>query len=163
MLNPKIEVRGSDTHGRGLFAKEKIDAGEFIWRKDDNERYYTQAQIDAFTPEEKKNFYKYSYQVGPDQFYGTPKGEAGDDADYMNHNCDPNTWFESDGSMTARRDILQGEEITYDYATSETRRDFVLHCKCNSPLCRQVIRGDDLLNHRELRERYGAHTMPHVM
>ncbi|MBN8222834.1 MAG: SET domain-containing protein [Spirochaetes bacterium] len=162
MLNPNIEVRGSDIEGRGLFAKARIAHGEFIWRKEADEKYYTQAEIDAFTPEQKKNFYNYSYQVGPDQFYGTPAGKAGDDADYMNHSCDPNTWFEADGSMTARRDILPEEEITYDYATSESRADFSLTCRCGSPLCRGIVRGDDLKRLKPLQNRYAGHIMSHV-
>lgn len=162
MLNPNIEVRGSDIEGRGLFAKARIAKGEFIWRKDAGEKYYTQAEIDAFTPEQKKNFYNYSYQVGPDQFYGTPEGKAGDDADYMNHSCDPNTWFEADGSMTALRDILPEQEITYDYATSESRADFKLQCRCGSPLCRGTVRGDDLKRLKPLQNRYAGHIMSHV-
>lgn len=162
MLNPRIEVRGSDIEGRGLFAKEKITAGEFIWKKDPGEKCYTQAEINAFTEQQKKNFYNYSYQVAPDQFYGTPEGGAGDDADYMNHSCDPNTWFEADGSMTARRDISPGEEITYDYATSESRPDFSLSCRCGSPLCRGTVRGDDYKKIKALQQRYGAHVMAHV-
>lgn len=163
MLNPHIEVRGSDIEGRGLFARDIIPKNSFIWRKDAGERYYTQAEIDAFTPQQKKNFYNYSYQVAPDQFYGTPEGGAGDDADYMNHSCDPNTWFEADGSMTALREILPQEEITYDYATSESRADFSLNCRCGSPFCRGTVRGDDYKRLTELQKRYGAHVMAHVM
>lgn len=162
MLNERIEVRGSDIEGRGLFAKAKILKNEFIWRKDDNEKYYSQAEIDAFTPEQKKNFYNYSYQVAPDQFYGTPEGKALDDADYMNHSCDPNTWFEADGSMTALCDIEPGDEITYDYATSESRADFQLNCRCGTAKCRGTVRGDDLAKIPALQQRYGAHIMSHV-
>jgi SET domain-containing protein len=163
MLNASIEVRGSDIEGRGLFAREKIKQGEFVWSKEPDEKYYTRAQIDAFTPEQKKNFYNYCYQVGPEQFYGTPQGAALDDADYMNHSCDPNTWFEKDGSMTALRDILPGEEITYDYATSESRADFILHCRCGTTLCRGTVRGNDYAKLGTLKARYGMHVMPHVI
>ncbi|AFM14344.1 SET domain-containing protein [Turneriella parva] len=163
MLNPKIEVRGSDIEGRGLFAREPIAAGEFIWQKDDGERAYSQAEIDAMAPEQRKNFYNYSYQTGPDEFYGTPEGKAGDDADYMNHSCDPNTWFEPDNSMTARRDIAKGEEITYDYATSEARADFTLQCRCGSPVCRHTVRGDDMRRIAELQQRYAGHAMAHTI
>lgn len=163
MLSPRIEIRGSDIEGRGLFAREPIAAGEFIWRKDANERAYSQAEIDAMTADERKNFYNYSYQTGPDEFYGTPGGKAGDDADYMNHSCDPNTWFEPDQSMTARRDIAAGEEITYDYATSEARADFTLQCRCGSLLCRKTVRGDDMRLITELQHRYAGHAMPHTI
>ncbi|HRP70968.1 MAG TPA: hypothetical protein PLY93_15705, partial [Turneriella sp.] len=77
MLNNKIEVRGSDIEGHGLFAKAKICKGEFIWEKDADEKYFTQAEIDALSPTEQKIFYNYAYQVGPNQFYGTLDGRAG--------------------------------------------------------------------------------------
>jgi SET domain-containing protein len=163
MLHPHIEVRGSDIEGRGLFANAPILQGETVWRREADEKYYSQAEIDQLTPEQKKNFYRYCYQVGPDLFYGTPTGNANDDADYMNHSCDPNTWFEPDGSMTALRNIAAGEEITYDYATSESRPGFLLNCRCGSPLCRRTVRGDDLRQSAELRTRYGNHIMPHVL
>ena len=163
MLHPHIEVRCSGIAGRGLFAAAAIRKGELIWRKEPDEKYYTRAEIDAFSPAQKENFFKYCYQVGPDQFYGTPEGYAGDDADYMNHSCDPNAWFEPDGSMTALRDIAAGEEITYDYATSESRPDFQLHCRCGSSLCRVTVRGDDLRTNHDLRVRYANHVMPHVL
>jgi SET domain-containing protein len=163
MHHPHIEVCGSDIEGRGLFATAPIRQGEIVWRKEADEKYYSQAQIDQLTPEQKKNFYRYCYQVGTDQFYGTPTGNANDDADYMNHSCDPNTWFEADGSMTALRDIAAGEEITIDYATSEARPDFRLDCRCGSPLCRKTLWGDDLKKLAYLRVRYGNHIMPHVL
>lgn len=163
MLHPHIEVRGSDIEGRGLFATAPIKKGELIWRKEAGEKYYTQAEIAGLSPAERNNFYRYCYQAGPDQFYGTPDGKAGDDADYMNHSCDPNTWFEADGSMTALRDIAAGDEITYDYATSESRPDFVLECRCGSPLCRGMVRGDDLRRLPALRARYGYHILSHVL
>ena len=44
----------------------------------------------------------------------------------MNHSCDPTCWFtdEDPEVMVACRDIQEGEEITYDYATSETINSF---------------------------------------
>jgi hypothetical protein len=51
--------------------------------------------------------------------------------------CDPNTWFEGDGLMTARRDIQPGEELTYDYCTSDTVLATRLRtCYCGTSLCR---------------------------
>jgi len=163
MLHPHIEVRGSDIEGRGLFATALIKQGQLIWRKAADEKSYSRAEIEQLTPEQKKKFFNYCYQVGPDQFYGTLDGQAGDDADYMNHSCNPNTWFEADGSMTALRDILPGEEITYDYAMSEARPEFKLECRCGTPLCRKIIRGDDLKKNADLRQRYAGHFLPHVL
>src|SRR5262249_32692782 len=84
-------------------------------------------------------------------------------SNFMNHSCDPNAWFVDDETMTARRDIKAGEEVTYDYATSETRDSFYLECRCGSPLCRGVALGSDYWSRPELRERDGAHLMSHVL
>ena len=147
MLHPHIEVRGSDIEGRGLFANAAIQKGEFVWRKEDNERYYSQAEIDRFTPEQKKNFYNYSYQVGPDQFYGTPEGKAGDDADYMNHSCDPNCEADEEGGrvfIKALRNIRAGEELNYDYGliideryTPKLKAEYP--CWCGAKTCRKTL------------------------
>jgi len=163
MLHPHIEVRGSDIEGRGLFAKALIKKGEIIWQKEKDEVFYTSAQIEKFTPEQKKAFKNYSYQVGPDQFYGTPNGEAGDSGDYMNHSCNPNVWFESDDVMSAMRDIAVDEEICYDYSTSEIRSNFSLNCRCGSPQCRGHIKNDDYSRLSDLQNRYGKHVMRHVL
>ena len=61
-----------------------------------------------------------------------------------NHSCDPNTWFVSDIKMTARRDIQPNEEITYDYATSETAFPVIFDpCLCKSQNCRGKVLGSD--------------------
>ncbi len=41
--------------------------------------------------------------------------------------------------MIARRDIKPGEEITYDYATTEITLPFEMACGCGSPHCRGVV------------------------
>jgi hypothetical protein len=63
--------------------------------------------------------------------------------------CDPNTWFEGDGLMTARRDIQPGEELTYDYCTSDTVLATRLStCYCGSSLCRGMATSLALTPHR---------------
>jgi hypothetical protein len=58
----------------------------------------------------------------------------------------------------ARRDILPGEEITYDYATSEAhpwwKEKWV--CQCGADNCRGVITGRDCLD-PAFQERYRGH------
>lgn len=88
---------------------------------------------------------------------------------YMNHSCDPTTWFEFDheayvdgpGVMTARRDIAAGEELTFDYATSEGAFDQPWVCCCGSTTCRGTVRGCDW-KRADLQERYEGHFMPYL-
>ena len=80
--------------------------------------------------------------------YGKKFFLARDDSEYMNHSCDPNTWWIDDLTMTARRDIQPGEEVTYDYASSEVHPWWRAkwHCQCGSDICRDIITGRDCLD-----------------
>jgi hypothetical protein len=75
----------------------------------------------------------------------------------MNHSCAPNTAFVTDNLMTAMRDVEVGEEITYDYATSEseTSGHMPFTCGCGTPSCRGQVTGTDYLL-PELRARYAG-------
>ena len=84
----------------------------------------------------------------------------------MNHSCDPNTWFIDDTFMVARRAIVKGEEVTYDYATSESdANDDLIEsvCNCGSQVCRGTIRPTDYATSSFLQETYGEHVMSHVL
>ena len=61
---------------------------------------------------------------------------------YMNHSCAPTCWFEGSYLMTATRDVAPGEEITFDYCTSnDWPQDWA--CACGAPACRGRITGDE--------------------
>lgn len=164
MLHPAIIVKSSTIQGKGLFASADIKVGEVTWRRDADEARYHIDTIRTWPPEKQEKFWRYAYQVGDGWYHGPESGVVTDPADYMNHSCDPNTWFVDDATMVARRDIKTGEEITYDYATSETAESFGLpHCRCGAPNCRKVVRGTDYRRNPTLREQYGQHVMTHVL
>lgn len=162
MLHQAIIVQDSGIQGKGLFATEEIKAGEVTWQKDPDEARYHIDVIKRWPKEKQEKFFRHAYQVGGEWYHGPETGIVTDPADYMNHSCDPNTWFVDDDLMVARRDIHPGEEITYDYATSESNENFVLHCQCGAKDCRQVVRGTDYRTNPSVQKRYGAHVMGHV-
>jgi hypothetical protein len=86
-----------------------------------------------------------------------PPGIESDKSEYMNHCCEPNTVFTDDNTMIATRDVEVGEEICYDYATSETPSSshMPFKCGCGKPSCRGEITGYDFLK-PEIRVRYDA-------
>lgn len=99
-----------------------------------------------------------SIQVAPDKHI-----EPGDFGAYANHSCDPNTQvvanYDEENNhaeivMIALRRIEKGEEVTFDYATTETMVTEKLHnkrCLCGSPTCRGKITGfNDLSLHDQL-------------
>lgn len=62
---------------------------------------------------------------------------------YMNHSCEPNVGFDTEGNFISMRDIVSGEELCWDYGFGETNPDFSMQCLCGSRNCRGVITGDD--------------------
>ncbi|CAI7864652.1 unnamed protein product [Closterium sp. NIES-54] len=77
--------------------------------------------------------------------------KAGTIAHLINHSCNPNCYSrvvqasaEERIVIFARRDIMAGEELTYDYRFDS--QDEQLACNCGSSGCRGVVnilRGDD--------------------
>jgi len=57
---------------------------------------------------------------------------------YLNHSCSPNVV--KDGPLDrAARDILPGEELTYDYSVLALERERFRR-RCGSPQCRKWLR-----------------------
>jgi uncharacterized protein len=86
---------------------------------------------------------------------GRPNGKS-------NHSCDPNLWWTGPYTLAARRDLLLGDEVTNDYATSTAVADFAMDCRCGTPLCRGRVTGEDW-RRPELRDRYGDHWIPALL
>lgn len=66
-------------------------------------------------------------------------------ADYINHSCEPNCGINGQIGLVAMRDILPGEEITFDYAMSDSSAFDEFDCSCGSKNCRQKVTGRDWL------------------
>lgn len=85
----------------------------------------------------------------------------------MNHSCDPNLWMENEVTLSARRDIAKGEELTADYAMWTTNlllegaSCYRFECNCSSDLCRNFITADDWKS-SALRKRYKDHFSPYI-
>lgn len=70
-----------------------------------------------------------------------------------------------DITMCARKDIHPGEEITYDYSTTESYIDPEMEevkCRCLTPVCRGRINATDW-QRSELQARYGVHWMSYLV
>lgn len=83
-------------------------------------------------------------QIEKDKFLG----KSGRLDDYINHSCDPNCGLDFSGArvyLKSIRPIQRGNEITYDYATSQWNYPARFSCSCGSPLCRTEIGNYDEL------------------
>lgn len=158
MMHPAIVVREEDTiQGKGLVATAPIPAGSVVWEMDPSTRIVTLAEVESWTHAEQDAFHLVGYQCAADSFAVCEGIER-----YMNHSCDPNTWWEGSCAMVARRAIAAGEEVTYDYATSEIALELAMLCACGSPVCRGMVTNHDYLD-PAWQARYGHHLPDHVL
>jgi len=153
-------------NGKGIFATDAIKQGEVIWEDKKVQKRHTIKEMSTWSKEKYEKYIFNAYQVSETEFEGGLEDDGNDipsDAsNYMNHSCDPNTWWESLTLMTARRDIAKDEEICYDYGTSELNETKKIEsCLCQTKLCRKKILKDDW-KRKELRERYKGHFHPWV-
>jgi len=156
MLHPAIVATSEDSiHGVCLVTNQPIREGEVVWELD--EPTYTWKQIESWPAERQKAFDWYGFQCGVDR-YSLPEGLSRE----MNHSCDPTTWWSNSTTLVARRDIRAGEEITYDYSTSDIDQDFEMECQCGSPLCRGTVSNRDYLD-PAWQTQYGSNLPPHVL
>ena len=81
--------------------------------------------------------------------------------DYVNHSCEPNAGLSGQITLVAMRAIAPGEEITYDYATSDGSSYDEFQCGCGSKRCRNRITGDDW-RRPELWKRYLGYFSPYL-
>jgi uncharacterized protein len=147
-MSPKVEVRESSI-GQGMYAKESIQAGEKVV-------VFGGASCNTEEAKEWANKGKLIMQWDNDLWTYEDSGD--DETYFINHSCDGNLWMEDISTLTARRDIAAGEEITADYALWEADEDDVKPwvCQCGSQLCRHRITGQDY-KIVELQERYKGH------
>jgi SET domain len=94
---------------------------------------------------------KYTIQLGWHRHLNFPAiRQVDDDIDYcwqyLNHSCEPNGYMDITGlTFRALRDIQPGEEITFNYLTTESEMAVPFECICGSASCFGLIRGRNFL------------------
>lgn len=146
-LSPKTEVRESPIHGKGLFARQAIAAGEIVAAKGGH--VISKAQWAALEAE----LGSAEIQIADDLFIAPVRREQRDGAMlYTNHSCDPNIAIQGQIVFVAMREIAAGEELTHDWATTDDL-DYEMECRCGSQNCRRIVTGRDWMK-KQLQERY---------
>ena len=145
--SPKTEVGASPIHGRGLFAREAIAAGEIVAVKGGH--VLTGAQWAALTPA----LGPAEIQIADDLVIAPVSADEREDSMlYTNHSCEPNLAIQGQIVLVAMRDVAPGEELTIDWATTDDNDDR-MQCRCGRPSCRGTITGKDWMR-RELQDKY---------
>lgn len=140
----RLEVRQSPVHGRGIFARIAIPAGNFIL-------HYAGRIIDwdeamrrhPHDPSQPNHTFYFSL----DDTFVIDGNDGGNRARWINHSCAPNCESEIKGQrvyLRSLRDIQAGEELSFDYnlmldepITPELKNDYL--CLCGSPQCRHTM------------------------
>lgn len=157
MTHSHTVIKKTLNKGLGLFASKLIKKGEIVWNDSDliHQKY---------SKEELKNLPKKISRLA--YWDGTHYTiDTDDPGNYMNHSCNPNCWWEN-GSLVAKRNIPNGSEVTYDYATTDIygiNGKKYLVCRCGSENCRKIIRPDDLIKNDKLRNAYKNHIPEYTM
>lgn len=144
MRTPLYIVKVSPIHGRGVFARQPIAAGERIIE-------YTGDIISS--DESARRAEASGGPVNHTFFFSLADGNLidggsnGNDARFINHACDPNCEaYEDEGRVFihALRDIAQDEELNYNYAliyearhTPAIKKAFA--CYCGAANCSGVM------------------------
>ena len=142
--NEFYEVRRSGVHGYGGFAKKDLKKGtrfteylgDRITHKEADKRYEDHDENDNHT-----------FLFIVDKRTVIDAGVNGNNARFINHQCDPNcesttekgrVWIET------IRAVKKGEELGYDYQIGREKDDpenvdEIYACRCGSPKCRGTM------------------------
>ncbi|XP_031595415.1 histone-lysine N-methyltransferase 2B isoform X2 [Oreochromis aureus] len=138
-----VGVYRSAIHGRGLFCKRNIDAGEMVIE-------YAGTVIRAVLTDKREKYYDSKgigcYMFRIDDFDVVDATMQGNAARFINHSCEPNCYsrvINVDGRkhivIFALRKIYRGEELTYDYKFPIEDESNKLLCNCGARRCRRYL------------------------
>ena len=149
MLHPDIEKAGSAIEGAGLVARKLIAQSTVVWRLNPDDKRVTVKELLKLPKELHRVVFSYKNNTAV---------ITTDNWKYMNHSCDPTTWLADDETLVALRDIHPGDEVTFDYATTDVHAWWrpKWQCGCKAEHCRGIITGRDCLD-PAFQERYRGH------
>lgn len=134
----KFTVKSSELEGSGCFATEDIKKGEVICIfKGENisfqelKKRYDEGKEKICNP----------LQIGEKEYLDLEEPYV-----FVNHSCSPNAGVRKKGELFAIKDIKRGEEISYDYSTTEWTyekfgkyKEWSMECNCKSKECRGTL------------------------
>jgi hypothetical protein len=158
-INPKLAAGQSRIHGEGIFATAPIARGEKLMEFGGEIISVEQANGNLYREQSV-------WMAVNDIYLGLPVSDPDPSLDEnLNHSCDANTWLTDDVTVTARRDIAAGEEITLDQGTwNFSAGEYTWDdapCGCGAPDCRKTLTENDW-RLPIVRQRYAGHLHPTV-
>ena len=134
-LTPKAQMRVTPGKGSGSFAVSKISKGEIVASFGGN--VINQIKLTNYSADRVSR----SLQLNRDTYLLS--GDVPEAGDMINHSCEPNSGIAGTSSVQTLRDIEIGEELTFDYAMSDSSQYDEFNCACGKDKCREKITGMD--------------------
>lgn len=152
-LAPSIVIRTVEGTGRAAFAERTLPRGTVVATFGGTTS--DAAGLGRFDADRVSR----SIQIDDDCFLVGP--QLAEPGDFLNHSCAPNCGMRNATQVATMRDVEAGEELTFDYAMTDTAPYDEFECRCGAPQCRGVVRANDWMI-PELRDRYEGWFAPHV-
>lgn len=134
-LSPKAQARPAGEKGWGSYAVEPIEAGETVAAF--GGCIVPIAVLHTFSDDRQSR----SIQVDADLYLVS--GDTPDPGDMLNHSCEPNCGLLGQMLVVAMRDIVPGEELSFDYAMCDASDYDEFRCLCGESTCRGIVTGSD--------------------
>ena len=119
-LTPKAQMRVTPGKGSGSFAISKISKGEIVASFGGN--VIDQNGLTNYSTDRVAR----SLQLNNDQYLLS--GDVPEAGDMINHSCEPNCGMAGTSSVQALSDIEIGEELSFDYAMSDSSQYEEFNC-----------------------------------
>jgi len=152
-LTGKAEIRSLASGQSSAFASSPIAPGETVAVFGGS--LMDGAELRALSPDRRSR----SIQVEENLFL--VPGEFAEDGDLINHSCEPTCGLRGSSILVAMREIHVGEELTYEYATSDGEPYDEFACLCGAARCRKFVRGSDW-KLPEIQERFNGWFSPYL-
>jgi hypothetical protein len=144
---PRIAVRNSPIHGRGVYAARALAKGEKVIEY--KGEFITWKECDRRPPSDPNDPHHTFFFSLSDGKHVIDAARGGNAARWINHACNPNCETEEDAEgrrvfIMARRNINAGEELNYDYGliideriTPTVKKNY--ECRCGARNCRGTM------------------------
>ena len=152
-LTPKAQMRVTPGKGSGSFAISKISKGEIVASFGGN--VINQSELTNYSADRVSR----SLQLNSDTYLLS--GDVPEAGDMINHSCEPNCGIAGTSSVQALRDIEIGEELSFDYAMSDSSQYDEFTCACGKDKCREKITGMDWQK-KDLQAKYSKYFSAYI-
>lgn len=155
-IHPQLFKKRAQRKGWGIFTRAPIAKGEIIGIEGEGAIWTEQE-----TKQLRALWGDYFHQVAEHFHWGPARKGDYSMLDFINHSCSPNAGLSGDMTFVALHPIQKDEEITWDYATSESDPEYHMLCRCGSAKCRGKISGNDWKN-LPIQQRYHGNFSPYL-